>query len=49
MTRPFDKMNGAGNDFVVVNALETPFSPSEDQVRALADRSGGEGLSLIHI
>ena len=47
MTRPFVKMNGAGNDFVVVNALETPFSPSEDQVRALADRSGGEGFDQL--
>ena len=47
MTRPFVKMNGAGNDFVVVNALETPFSPSEDQVQALADRSGGEGFDQL--
>ena len=47
MTRPFVKMNGAGNDFVVVNALETPFSPSEDQVRALADRATGEGFDQL--
>ncbi len=43
MTRPFLKMNGAGNDFVVVNALETPFSPTVEQVRAIADRQTGEG------
>ena len=47
MTRPFVKMNGAGNDFIVVNALETPFSPSEDQVRALADRATGEGFDQL--
>ena len=47
MTRPFVKMNGAGNDFVVVNALEQPFLPSEDQVRALADRETGEGFDQL--
>ena len=38
MTRPFVRMNGAGNDFVVVNALETPFAPTAEQARAIADR-----------
>lgn len=47
MTRPFVKMNGAGNDFVVVNALEQPFRPSEDQVRALGTRDGGEGFDQL--
>jgi len=47
MTRPFVKMNGAGNDFVVVNALEQPFRPSEDQVRALGMRDGGEGFDQL--
>ena len=47
MTRPFLKMNGAGNDFVVVNALETPFSPTVDQVRAIADREAGEGCDQL--
>jgi diaminopimelate epimerase len=47
MTRPFVKMNGAGNDFVVVNALETPFAPTADQVRALADRETGEGFDQL--
>ena len=41
MTHPFVKMNGAGNDFIVVNAMERPFSPTPDQVRALADRATG--------
>ena len=47
MTRPFVKMNGAGNDFVVVNALETPFAPTADQVRAIADRQTGEGCDQL--
>ena len=46
-SRPFVKMNGAGNDFVVVNALEAPFRPTEDQVRALADRETGEGFDQL--
>ncbi len=45
--RPFVKMNGAGNDFVVINALEHPFSPTPDQVRSLADRSNGEGFDQL--
>ena len=47
MTRPFVKMNGAGNDFVVVNALEQPFAPGEDQIRALGDRETGEGFDQL--
>ena len=47
MTRPFVKMNGAGNDFVVVNALETPFTPTADQARAIADRNTGEGCDQL--
>lgn len=41
MTHPFVKMNGAGNDFIVVNAMERPFAPTADQARALADRQTG--------
>jgi diaminopimelate epimerase len=47
MVRPFVKMNGAGNDFVVVNALETPFTPTADQARAIADRTTGEGCDQL--
>ena len=47
MARPFVKMNGAGNDFVVVNALETPFAPTADQARAIADRKTGEGCDQL--
>jgi diaminopimelate epimerase len=46
-TIPFVKMNGAGNDFVVVNALKTPFAPTEAQVRAIADRGTGEGCDQL--
>ncbi len=44
---PFVKMNGAGNDFVVVNALERAFTPDAGQVRALADRQTGEGFDQL--
>ncbi len=44
---PFVKMNGAGNDFVVVNALARPFTPTSDQVRALADRATGQGFDQM--
>ncbi len=44
---PFVKMNGAGNDFVVVNAFETPFTPDVDRVRALANRQTGEGFDQL--
>jgi diaminopimelate epimerase len=47
MTRPFVKMNGAGNDFVVVNALDRPFTPTTEQVRALGDRDSGEGFDQL--
>ncbi|MBA4807340.1 diaminopimelate epimerase [Brevundimonas sp.] len=47
MIRPFVKMNGAGNDFVVVNALEQPFRPTEEQIRSLADRASGEGFDQL--
>ena len=47
MTRPFVRMNGAGNDFIVVNALETPFAPTAEQVRALAAREPGPGCDQL--
>ena len=47
MTRPFVRMNGAGNDFVVVNALETPFAPTAEQARAIADRETGQGCDQL--
>lgn len=47
MATPFVKMNGAGNDFVVVNAMETPFRPTADQVRAICDRQTGQGCDQL--
>ena len=40
MNRPFLKMNGAGNDFVVVEARSAPFHPGPEEARAIADRKG---------
>lgn len=47
MSRPFVKMNGLGNDFVVVEARDRPFAPTEDQVRAICDRARGEGCDQL--
>ena len=38
MTHQFLKMNGLGNDFIVVDARRSPYHPSGDQVRALSAR-----------
>jgi len=47
MSRPFLKMNGLGNDFVVVEARSAPFAPSADEVRAIADRTSGIGCDQL--
>ncbi|HEY9219491.1 MAG TPA: diaminopimelate epimerase, partial [Phenylobacterium sp.] len=47
MSRRFLKMNGLGNDFVVVEALDAPFAPTADQVRAIADRARGIGCDQL--
>ena len=47
MSRPFLKMNGLGNDFVVVEARTQPFSPTAAEVRAIADRAGGIGCDQL--
>ena len=36
-------MNGAGNDFIVVNALESPFSPDTASVIRWSDRASSTG------
>jgi len=41
--RPYIRMNGAGNAFIVVQAFEEGFHPTEEQVRALADPAAGLG------
>lgn len=47
MSRPFLKMNGLGNDFVVVEARSAPFAPSPADVRAIADRRSGIGCDQL--
>ena len=47
MTRPFLKMNGLGNDFVVVETRSAPFDPTVDEVRAIADRASGVGCDQV--
>jgi diaminopimelate epimerase len=47
MNRPFLKMNGAGNDFVVVEARSLPFAPDEALVRAIAHRAGPSGCDQL--
>ena len=47
MGRPFVKMNGLGNDFVVIEARDQAFRPSEDEVRAICDRTTGEGCDQL--
>lgn len=47
MTHAFVKMNGLGNDFVVVEARTQSFSPSAAEVRRLADRKSGLGCDQL--
>ncbi|HMP62555.1 MAG TPA: diaminopimelate epimerase [Phenylobacterium sp.] len=47
MSRPFLKMNGLGNDFVVVEARDQPFEPTAEEVRAIADRARGIGCDQL--
>jgi diaminopimelate epimerase len=47
MRRPFLKMNGLGNDFVVVEARSQPFAPSPAEVRAIASREDGIGCDQL--
>ncbi|MGD9868993.1 MAG: diaminopimelate epimerase [Hyphomicrobiales bacterium] len=43
----FRKMNGLGNDFVVLDGRAAPFRPSEAQVRRIADRERGVGCDQL--
>lgn len=48
MTRPFVKMNGLGNDFVVVEApTGGAFAPTTAEVRAIANRETGIGCDQL--
>lgn len=47
--RPFLKMHGLGNDFVVIDARERPLKLSETQARRIADRRLGVGCDQLLI
>lgn len=45
--RPFLKMNGLGNDFLVWDARETPLRLTPDQIAKLGDRETGVGFDQM--
>jgi diaminopimelate epimerase len=47
MRRPFHKMHGLGNDFVIVDAREEPFDVTTSLARAIADRRAGVGCDQL--
>jgi diaminopimelate epimerase len=44
---PFRKMNGLGNDFLVIDAREARVRPSPEVIRRLADRATGVGFDQL--
>ena len=47
MRTRFTKMQGAGNDFVVLDATRAPLALTQAQIRKLADRRFGVGADQI--
>jgi diaminopimelate epimerase len=47
MRRHFHKMHGLGNDFVIVDARQTPFEVTPALARAIADRRTGVGCDQL--
>src|SRR6478752_1771581 len=47
MRRPFHKMHGLGNDFVIVDAREQPFEVTPALAKAIADRRTGVGCDQL--
>jgi len=47
MRRPFHKMHGLGNDFVIVDARDKPFDVTPGLARAIADRRTGVGCDQL--
>ena len=45
----FTKMNGAGNDFVVIDGVRAAINLSEAQIRKIADRHTGVGCDQVLI
>jgi len=48
-SRPFIKMHGLGNDFVVVDARSEPFALTDAMAKAIADRREGVGCDQLLI
>lgn len=46
-TIPFRKMNGLGNDFVVLDGRESPLAIGPEEARRIADRSRGVGCDQV--
>ena len=47
--RPFIKMHGLGNDFVVIDAREAPFALDDETAARIADRHTGVGCDQLLI
>ncbi len=47
MKIPFTKMQGLGNDFAVIDATQTPFTLSSEQIQKMADRRTGVGFDQL--
>src|SRR3954452_436003 len=47
MHRPFHKMHGLGNDFVIVDARKAPFPVTPSLAKAIADRRTGVGCDQL--
>ena len=47
MRRHFHKMHGLGNDFVIVDARESPFDVTPELARAIANRRTGVGCDQL--
>ena len=47
MKLEFTKMQGAGNDFVVLDGIRQSINPTPELIRALADRRFGIGADQV--
>src|SRR5689334_1739141 len=47
MKRPFHKMHGLGNDFVIVDARDEPFEVTPSLAKAIANRRTGVGCDQL--
>jgi len=47
MNLHFTKMQGAGNDFIVINGIDQPFQLTTEQIQALAHRQFGIGFDQL--